>query len=168
MKSYHVGVAAEAVAAALFARAGYDVLVQYGANQPGYDLAVARELQPAKISVKGSKDGGWVLMASDKKQGVTYHEAIDAWAGRHRDQSVIYCFVQLKDVPFDVMPRVYLATIPEVVAYMKSSCGGHGYTSLREQYKWSGGKAAGTADVIPESWRMTEQRIAELLGMPAT
>lgn len=158
--------AAEAYAAALFARAGYDVLVQYGANQPGYDLAVAREFQPAKISVKGSKDGGWVLMASDKKQGVTYHEAIDSWAKRHRDQNVLYCFVQMKDVSFEAMPRVYLATISEVVAYMKSCCGGHGYTSLREKYKWASGKAAGMTDAIPEYWRMTERRIAELLGQP--
>ena len=38
ISSWHVGVAAEAFAAALFARLGYDVSVQYGANQPEYDL----------------------------------------------------------------------------------------------------------------------------------
>jgi hypothetical protein len=37
MRQYHVGVAAEAFAAGLFAQAGCDVLVQYGANQPLYD-----------------------------------------------------------------------------------------------------------------------------------
>lgn len=42
--SRHIGVAAEAAAAALFARAGFDVSVQYGANQPEYDLIVARPL----------------------------------------------------------------------------------------------------------------------------
>ena len=31
-------IAAEAYAASLLAQAGYDVLVQYGANQPHYDL----------------------------------------------------------------------------------------------------------------------------------
>ena len=35
--SFHVGVAAEAIAAALFARCGMDVSVQYGANQPEYE-----------------------------------------------------------------------------------------------------------------------------------
>ena len=35
---WHVGVAAEAYVAAMFARCGYDVSVQYGANQPEYDL----------------------------------------------------------------------------------------------------------------------------------
>ena len=38
MKTFHVGISAEAFAAALFAHAGYDVSVQYGANQPEYDL----------------------------------------------------------------------------------------------------------------------------------
>lgn len=43
--SRHVGVSAEAYAAALFARCGYDVSVQYGANQPEYDLiAVSGDL----------------------------------------------------------------------------------------------------------------------------
>jgi hypothetical protein len=42
ISGWHVAVAAEAVAAALFARCGVDVSVQYGANQPEYDLVVAR------------------------------------------------------------------------------------------------------------------------------
>lgn len=42
MTPYQVGVAAEGFAAALFARAGYHVSVQYGANQPGYDLIVEK------------------------------------------------------------------------------------------------------------------------------
>lgn len=41
--SWHVGVAAEAIAAALFARCGLDVSVQYGANQPEYDLMVTKD-----------------------------------------------------------------------------------------------------------------------------
>jgi hypothetical protein len=59
--SWHVAVAAEAAAAALFARCGCDVSVQYGADQPEYDLVVARGPKMLKVSVKGSKDGGWGL-----------------------------------------------------------------------------------------------------------
>ena len=55
--NWHVGVAAEAAAAALFARCGYDVSVQYGANQPGYDLIVAQGSRILKVSVKGSQTG---------------------------------------------------------------------------------------------------------------
>src|SRR5260370_5861481 len=58
---WHVSVAAEAFAAALFARCGVDVAVQYGANQPEYDLVVSRDDKMLKVSVKGSQDGGWGL-----------------------------------------------------------------------------------------------------------
>ena len=54
--SFHCGVAAEAFAAAQFARFGYDVSVQYGANQPEYDLVIVRGDLALKISVKGSQD----------------------------------------------------------------------------------------------------------------
>lgn len=52
--SRNVSVAAEAIAAGQFARVGYDVSVQYGANQPGYDLIVSKGNNILKISVKGS------------------------------------------------------------------------------------------------------------------
>lgn len=163
MNSYQVGVAAEAYAAALFAQAGCDVLVQYGANQPEYDLVVSRRGRARRISVKGSQDGGWVLAASHKRRDRTYHDAVDAWASKHSDPQTLFCFVQFKDVDFGVMPRMYLATISEVVAYLKASCGGHGYTSVRENHTWASGKAARTTDTIPAAWRMTASRIAALV-----
>jgi hypothetical protein len=61
MDSYHVKVAAEAFAAAIFAQAGCDVLVQYGADQPSYDLVTSKDDRLLKVSVKGSQDGGWGL-----------------------------------------------------------------------------------------------------------
>ena len=67
ISSWHVGVAAEAFAAALFARLGYDVSVQYGANQPEYDLIAVSDDKMLKISVKGSQDGGWGLTQNYKK-----------------------------------------------------------------------------------------------------
>lgn len=42
VSSWHVGIAAEAFAAAQFTRFGVDVSVQYGANQPEYDLIATR------------------------------------------------------------------------------------------------------------------------------
>ena len=67
MNSWHVGVAAEAIAAAQFARYTYDVSVQYGANQPEYDLIAVSGDKMLKISVKGSQDGSWGLTQSFKK-----------------------------------------------------------------------------------------------------
>ena len=46
ISSWHVGGAAEAYAAAMFARYGYYVSVQYGANQPEYDLIAESEREP--------------------------------------------------------------------------------------------------------------------------
>jgi hypothetical protein len=52
------------MAAAQFARLGFDVSVQYGANQPEYDLMIDNGLRTLKVSVKGSKDTGWGLSQS--------------------------------------------------------------------------------------------------------
>ena len=60
----NISVAAEAIAAAQFARCGFDVSVQYGANQPEYDLIIANGDALLKVSVKGSQDGGWGLTQS--------------------------------------------------------------------------------------------------------
>ena len=84
MNSWHVGVAAEALAAAQFARYTYDVSVQYGANQPEYDLIAVSGDKILKISVKGSQDGSWGLTQSFKK-GRTYHEAIQDILYEHHE-----------------------------------------------------------------------------------
>lgn len=167
MASYHVSVAAEAFAAALFARAGYSVSIQYGANQPGYDLIVAGDGMPKKVSVKGTNKRGWVLTAS-KKKGKSYHGAIDAWTASLKDPEILHCLVQFKGVDFETMPRLYLARTCEVAAYLKSMRAGHGYTVLRENHKWIRGPGAGTTDSIPEEWKMRKDRIAKLLGSPST
>lgn len=59
MSQYQVAVAAEGFAAALFARAGFHISVQYGANQPGYDLIAEKNGQTLLVSVKGSQDNAW-------------------------------------------------------------------------------------------------------------
>ena len=78
--SYQIGLAAEAFAAGLFAHAGCEVLVQYGANQPLYDFVAVRGRGYLKVSVKGSQDGGWGLLQSFVQQA-DYHRAADLWLG---------------------------------------------------------------------------------------
>lgn len=51
---YQVSVSAESFTATLFAWADDDVSVQYGANQPEYDLIAVRGDKMVKVSVKGS------------------------------------------------------------------------------------------------------------------
>jgi len=72
MKPWHVATAAEGFAAAQFARLGWDVSVQYGANQPEYDLVAVKKDRMLKVSVKGSQIGAWGIAQShlgEKKAG---------------------------------------------------------------------------------------------------
>src|SRR5438034_1812327 len=111
LSSWHVAVAAEAIAAAQFARCGLDVSVQYGANQPEYDLVAVEGERLMKVSVKGSQDGGWGLTQSYLKKA-DYQAAIAAWLHDHSRRTV-FCLVQFRDVALNGMPRVYLATPQE-------------------------------------------------------
>ena len=165
--SWHVGVAAEAIAAAQFARCGYDVSVQYGANQPGYDLVVGRGKRLLKVSVKGSQNKAWMLCASylgpKWPQNKTYHDAINAWEKDHTDIGVVLCFVQFQEVDIREPPRVYLATADEVADRLRQTRNGGGNTVLHEEKVWGKSAAAsGTVDRIPANWQFSEKRIEEL------
>ena len=162
VRSHCIGVAAEAFAAGFFARLGYNVLIQYGANQPEYDLIIAKEDKLLKISVKGSQDGGWGLTQSYKK-GATYHEAIDKWLSRH-NQKTVMALVQFLGIPINESPRLYLAFPSEIAEEMKKISKGRGDTILYEEVIW-GPKANGygTTDKIPDSWVFSTDRVEELL-----
>ena len=163
MNSWHVGVAAEAIAAAQFARYAYDVSVQYGANQPEYDLIAAKGDDILKISVKGSQDGSWGLTQSFKK-GRTYHEAVKEWLGKHRKKT-IFCLVQFKGVQDTELPRMYLASPEEIAELLCNEAGGRGDTILYEYHEWGPrAEAHGITDKLPENWRFTEERAAELFA----
>ena len=159
--SWHIGVAAEAVAAAQFARCGWDVSVQYGANQREYDLAVSNGDFMMKVSVKGSQDGSWGLTQSLLRKA-NYHGAIAEWLNRHGALTV-FCFVQFRDVAFSDLPRLYLARPGDVAARLKATANGRGDTILYEHHDWSPrAHAAGSVERIPEGWRFCRQRLAEL------
>src|SRR5271170_1791828 len=108
--SWQVATAAEAIAAGQFARLGFNFSVQYGANQPEYDLMVDNGSKTLKISVKGSQDGSWGLTQSllAKVGKASYRGAADAWQTRHKIGTIL-CLVQFKGVQFDETPRLYVA-----------------------------------------------------------
>lgn len=122
-------IAAESYSACLLARAGYDVLVQYGANQPHYDLVANKGDRFLPISVKGSQDGGWMLAVHYKRGSQSYHEAIDKWLSAQR-RDAVFLFVQFVHVPLGHAPRAYIAQPPEIAAHMKTQCHGRGHLSL--------------------------------------
>jgi Holliday junction resolvase-like predicted endonuclease len=156
--SWQVATAAEAFAAAQFARCGWDVSVQYGANQPEYDLVAVDGDRVLKVSVKGSKDGSWGLTQTLLRDA-NYHAAADKWLQKHSSKTV-FCLVQFKDVSTESLPRMYLATPQEICARLKSSVAGRGDTILHEHHVW-GARAhgAGTVDKIPDHWKFTAQRL---------
>jgi Holliday junction resolvase-like predicted endonuclease len=162
VNQWHVGVAAEAFAAGILARCGFDVSVQYGANQPEYDLIVVKERIPIKVSVKGSQDGGWGLTQSYIKEA-NYHAAADAWLKKH-DTRTLFCLVQFKGVSINQMPRIYLAWPEQIAAHLKKVAKGRGETILFEYKEWtSRAFAAGTIDKIPDEWAFSEERLAQVL-----
>jgi Holliday junction resolvase-like predicted endonuclease len=165
MEPYHVSISAEAFAAAQFARAGCDVSVQYGANQPEYDLLIKRGNQFKMISVKGSQKGGWGLVQSYKK-GRTYHQAIDAWAA-DQNQLIVYCLVGFNELEFNQIPRMYLASIIDLTNELKAQRRGEGTTSLTENYTYTNGKLKGWTDRIPDAWLFTEERVNSFLHRAA-
>ena len=161
MTPYQVSVAAEAFAACVLAHGGCEVGIQYGANQPGHDLVATRGHNALKISVKGSQDGGWGLIMSHKKPGVSYAEAADLWC-RVQPTNVIFCLVQFEGVQLGGAPRCYFASPEEIAKRLRESRGGRGSTILYEDYTIKKGEAAGVTDKLPDSWKVSAKRIDEL------
>jgi Holliday junction resolvase-like predicted endonuclease len=164
--SRHVAVAAEAAAAALFARQGYDVSVQYGANQPEYDLIIASGKRMLKVSVKGSQDGRWGLCQSYLERGTAgYHPAVDRWLAKHKPRTIL-CLVQYRSVAPDSMPRVYLPTPGEAAERLRATAKGRGGTILYEKHSWGlRARGAGTMEELPAAWKFSVQRIEELFDV---
>lgn len=162
--SWQVATAAEAFAAAQFSRCGWDISVQYGANQPEYDLVAVDGDTMLKVSVKGSKDGSWGLTQS-YLSNADYHAAIDAWLLKHSKKTV-FCLVQFKGTAIHELPRMYLATPQEIADRMKATAAGRGDTILYERKQWtSRAHGAGTVDEIPASWMFSVERLGEVVAL---
>jgi hypothetical protein len=159
--SWQVSVAAESAVAMLLARAGWNVSVQYGANQPEYDLMAEQNGSVLKISVKGSQDGSWGLTQTFLADA-DYHAAIDVWLARHTTRTV-YAFAQFKGTIAIEAPRIYLAKPSEVADQLKRTAKGRGDTILYEKKVWTiRAHAAGTIDEIPSEWKFSAERLQQL------
>lgn len=160
MNRHQTAVAAEAFAAGVFAQAGYSVFVQYGANQPGYDLMVSNDESTLQVSVKGSNNGGWILAAKEK--GKSWQDALDAWIAKNK--SFVFCLVQFHKVSAGAMPNMYLATGSEIgIELSHHWFGKEMSSSLYENYVPTKGKYKGETTSLPMEWRMNEQRIREVV-----
>lgn len=158
MNKHQVSVAAESQTAAVFAQAGYSVFVQYGANQPGYDLAVSDDLKTVLVSVKGSQNGGWILTA--KKEEGTYESALAEW--RTKNSRYLFCFVQYQDVSLGTMPRIHIASGKEVAKHLETAAWGKINLSLIESKTITRGPKKGKTQSVPAEWKLSEERIHAL------
>lgn len=161
MNRHQVAVAAEAHAAAVFAQAGYSVFVQYGANQPGYDLAVSNDKKTVLVSVKGSSNGGWML--TTKKPEGTYRSALEAWEAKNA--SFVFFYVQYQGVKVGELPRMYIALGREVAKHQYTGLWGGIALSLIEDQTITRGPKKGKTQSVPSAWRVTEERVHEVFSL---
>lgn len=157
MTSRQCEIAAEAYAACILAQCGYDVLVQYGANQPHYDLVAIKKNQFLPVSVKGSQDGGWMLAVRYVKKGVNYIQAIDTWLANQRKDTV-FLFVQFLGVGIGELPRSYIAGPSEIATHMKTQCAGRGHGALQENVLKHSPNSK-YSHKIPDEWTFSLERL---------
>jgi hypothetical protein len=169
LSSRQISAAAENIAAAQFAMCGFDVLEQGVRARYFYDLCVANSCGMMKVTVHGSFRGFWNLvdptLQRTARTAAEYHRAIDRWLDRQGTR-VAYCLVQFDATDLKQMPRIYLASAAEVAARLHTSVDQLGDTALYEQYEIEDPSGRHTVEQLPERWRFSQDRIAELMGAP--
>lgn len=171
--TWPISVGAEGIAAAQFARCGFDVLIQACRDKSWYDLVVTRTGTLLKITVKASDDGEWRLTSgytrNDQPNGpkpFDFRNAIDRWLAGHGSRTVC-CLVQFHGVDIDELPRIYLALPGEVAQTMRETAVRTGRCMIRETYEWSLADGSKRVEALPPSWRFSQQRVEELLAQLA-
>jgi hypothetical protein len=164
-----MSVGAEGIAAAQFARCGFDVLVQAGRDKPWYDLVVTKGGNLLKVSVKASDTGEWPLtsgfirrVAETNGMRVDCLSAIDMWRAGYGSRTVC-CLVQFEGAAIHELPRVYLASPDEIAAAMRETAARIGRCTLLEMYEWVAGNGARQIEMLPERWHFSQDRVHELL-----
>jgi hypothetical protein len=164
-----MSVGAEGIAAAQFARCGFDVLVQAGRDKPWYDLVVTKAGNLLKVSVKASDTGEWALtsgfirrVAETNGMRVDCLSAIDMWRAGYGSRTVC-CLVQFEGAAIHELPRVYLASPDEIAAAMRETAARTGRCTLLEMYEWVAGNGARQIEMLPERWHFSQSRVQELL-----
>lgn len=164
-----ISVGAEGIAAAQFARCGFDVLVQAGRDKSWYDLVVSRAGYLLKISVKASDNGQWWLTNQFSRRAqdlapnkIDTGSAVNMWLSSYGSRTVC-CLVQFESVALDELPRIYLACPQEIAQRMRETAERAGQCALFERYDWTDSEGSACIETLPESWRFSEERIQQML-----
>ncbi len=167
--SWPMAVGAEGIAAAQFARCGFDVLVQAGRDKPWYDLVVTKTGNLLKVSVKASDNGEWALtngfirrVAETNGMRIDNLSAIDMWRAGYGSRTVC-CLVQFEGAAIHELPRVYLASPEEIAATMRETAARTGRCTLLEMYEWTAANGQRSVEMLPEKWHFSQDRVQELL-----
>ena len=171
--SWPISVGAEGIAAAQFARCGFDVLSQTVRDKPWYDFAVTRAGNLLKVSVKASDDGRWNLTHAFTRRNpepgarnFDCRSAIDFWVDSQGSKTIC-CLVQFDGVSISQLPRIYLAFPCEIAAEMRLVSERTGFCGLPERYEWTSAEGKRELTTLPNSWRFSLERIQELLDHQA-
>jgi hypothetical protein len=163
-------VGAEGIAAAQFARCGFDVLVQAGRDKPWYDLVVTRAGNLLKVSVKASDNGEWTLangfirrVAETNGMRVDCLSAIDMWRAGYGSRTVC-CLVQFEGAAIHELPRVYLASPDEIAETMRQTAQRIGRCTLLEMYEWTASAGTRAIEMLPAAWHFSQARVQDLLA----
>jgi hypothetical protein len=168
--SWPITVGAEAIAAAQFARCGFDVLVQAGSDKPWYDLVVTKSGNLLRVAVRASDNGRWCLTESYLRHAADMtgrrndrKGSIDLWLDHHGSRTVC-CLVQFEGIAIQQLPRIYLASPFEIAQRMHETASRVGQATLFEQYEWSSSRdGISNIERLPSNWLFSHERIHELL-----
>ncbi len=168
--SWPITVGAANIAAAQFARCGFDVMNQAGHDKPWYDLVVTKGPNLLKIGVKASEDGRWHPAESYLQRAtqsnankIDIHRAIALWVDIHGERTV-YCLVQFQGVALNQLPRIYLATPGEIARRMREAVDRKGDAYLYEHYEYTdAASGAREIETLPNSWLFSHERIQEVM-----
>jgi hypothetical protein len=73
--------------------------------------------------------------------------------------------VQFENVEMTAMPRMFLASPPEIAKRLHETANGRGDSILYENYTFGARAfAAGTTERLPEDWAFSEARVASFLN----
>jgi hypothetical protein len=172
LSSRQVSAAAENLAAAQFSLFGFDVLEQAGRARFVYDLGVAIPGGMMKVLVHGNLDGFWDLvepyLERTPGQGIVkadYHRAIDLWL-EHHGSRVVCCLVKFESEDLRNTPRIYLARAAEVAEKLHEITEYFGAPALCEEYEIVDSYGSRRIERLPEKWRFSQVRVAELMRRP--
>jgi hypothetical protein len=170
--SWPISLGAEGIAAAQFARCGFDVLVQAGRDKSYYDLVVSCGGTLLKVAVKASDNGRWCLTSGYTRRvsesggmRMDCNAGIDMWRSSYGSRTVV-CLVQFEAVAISEMPRIYLASPDEIAAKMREAAERTGECALCERYEWMDRNGECSKELLPARWSFSPERIRELLLPP--